>query len=234
MNLISSIKDSLLMGSFLALTLMGCNLEPCAWYGDCVIPDSGVLHDSGPVFEPDAGSTAQRDPFIIEVDGADYGAFKVTATLTSSGASQLLVITGAKRDDPQIADDELSLVAFLLIDDLASKSAGEQILIEATTSFNRPKDSYVLHPDEVTSVGRNNHDSDVRRVFVRQTCFCSTQSWSDQTVLATLSLTSVSPRHIEGTIELTTMGGLPFYGFSLPSGTHTSRFSGDFDTRNTP
>ena len=176
------------------------------------------------------------DSFVLQVDNVNYGAVDIDALLTSSGAASLLVIRGARKDDPRVADDESSLSAHFLIDNLAGLVAGDQIVIDALTGFARSEHTFVLHPEDITTVGNVNHDSNVRRAFVRQNCFCSKANWHEQVLQGTLTLTIVTPDRLAGSIELRTSGGLPFYGFSVigVADPHTTHFSGDFDTQSTP
>jgi hypothetical protein len=175
-------------------------------------------------------------PFVLELDGVDYGAANMSASLTSSGTGHLLVIRGARENDPRIADDGSSVSAHFLIDNLAGRVAGDQIEIDAVTSFVRSEHEFVVLPEDITTVGSGDHDSNVRRAFVRKNCFCSKANWHDQVLQGTLTLTTVAPDRLAGTIELTTSGGLPFHGFSAigVADPHTSHFSGDFDTQSTP
>ncbi len=167
-------------------------------------------------------------PFVIELDGQDYGADRITATLTSTGASWIIAIGGRRPDDPNIADDEFTLIAKIVLDDLDQRAAGDQIFIDTDVEFHSERDAVRLPIYAVTTTPNAGHDPGVRRAHVAQGCYCTIDIWPSQTVTGTITLTAVSTTEVEGDIELETSGGIPFVGPYLNPGTHTSRFSGAF------
>ncbi|MEQ8278531.1 MAG: hypothetical protein RMA76_32300 [Deltaproteobacteria bacterium] len=173
--------------------------------------------------------SADGTVLTIEVDGEDFGAVDFSASVSSTTASTWRLSMGGMRPhDPDIADDEMGIYATFIIDDLFSRQAGDTIVVDAVTTFEAPEDLMRGGPKSVTSTGRSAHDADVRSAYVQVGCYCGPDPWWAQTITATLSVTAVSGGQIEGEIEMTAEGGLPYYDFVFQTENHVTEISGTF------
>ncbi len=177
---------------------------------------------------PSADGTA----LTIEVDGEDFGAVDFSASVSSTTASTWrLTMGGLRPHDPDIADDEMGIYATLIIDDLFSRQAGDTIVVDAVSSYEAGQGSEDFRratPDNVTSTGRGGHDADVRVAYVQVGCFCRPDPGWEQTITATITVTEIGSGRVEGEIDLTADGGLPFYDFVFETGNHVTEITGTF------
>lgn len=117
----------------------------------------------------------------------------------------------------------------IVLDDLDQRVAGDAIYIDTVTVFDRPNGGtrsegfgvLASHPNPA-------HDPGVVRAHVYHNCFCAPGALLDQTVTATITLTSVSTSAIQADIDLSTEGGLPLFDPIGAQVSHTTRISGTF------